>query len=99
MMKRSIQERVRGIASILGFGEQVIVQTFPHLQAEGEYVWRLGEQVKDSDLPSFIDHTLLKPQAKQVCSFPPLFPFLPSSFLSFSPFSLKKTTRSAIYRR
>lgn len=84
-MRKSIQERVKVVAERMGFVEQDIISTFPHLfVAEGDYIYAQGQNVKDSDLPSYIDHTLLKPQAKQVCntvlsilsSFPPFLFFL-----------------------
>ena len=93
MQRNNIQERVRCIAQQLAFGEPVISATFPHLLKEGggERKEGGGATVKDTDLAGFIDHTLLKPQAKQVCLtlLLPLFFFFTSSSppcLSVLPF-------------
>lgn len=70
MSNNNIKERILHIASLLSLKKEEVEKTFPHIllkdekEREYEYVPPANWKV---ELPKFIDHTLLKPQATEVC--------------------------------
>jgi len=58
-------ERAKSIAANLGLSQESVASHFPHLSSPSPYTFTGNINFKDEDLPHFIDHTLLRPQATE----------------------------------